>query len=421
MDRRAKRRGRQKDWRKAGRTVDDGALQPPTLPLHSEEETKNSNENIHEKQVLQLAPAEEAVEAAQADSAGTFRGLRRDMQGDGGGSGSVASLARPGAIHMPGGSGGSIQRQTTSSSHVSDREMAYEEEPPTPLVEAVVAPDFGDAVAQALKIQAAGVSEAVVITQPKMCGMPRRWVLFVIAVIVVGGVASTLGIFLSDPGRLTIPSDTRQPTMPGIPTGEPTTSKPPTSIPTFSIMPSSSQRPSTSQPSTRPTASVAPSTSPSSLPTVDRFAYLAQLIVPMSNAAFDPTTVQYMAVDWLAHVDPAALALETTSFDIIRDRFVLAVIYFATNGEEWRLGFGGTPWMTALSVCAWEFVRCSDGTGVVVEIDSGKSLHCTLTDFSSSRRVRSYHSRCTFTFLCLQIFLLTGPTLLALCRLKSGY
>lgn len=43
--------------------------------------------------------------------------------------------------------------------------------------------------------------------------------------------------------------------------------------------------------------------------------------------------------------------------DIIQ-QYALTVFYFSTNGDAWR---SSGDWLSAIDVCYWEFVTCTDG------------------------------------------------------------
>lgn len=65
---------------------------------------------------------------------------------------------------------------------------------------------------------------------------------------------------------------------------------------------------------------------------------------------------EYLAVSWLALDDPIGdeLLSSTAEIDkrILQDRFVVAILYFATNGQSWRHQFG---FLSGTSICTWTF------------------------------------------------------------------
>ena len=55
-------------------------------------------------------------------------------------------------------------------------------------------------------------------------------------------------------------------------------------------------------------------------------------------------------LDWLTNQDPAQLDPLVTPFATLHERYVIVLLYFATNGDDWyfRLSF-----LAATSVCGW--------------------------------------------------------------------
>ena len=90
----------------------------------------------------------------------------------------------------------------------------------------------------------------------------------------------------------------------------------------------------------------------------------------------DVSTPQGMAVTWLAGGDPAGLDVDATSFTELAERYVLALVYFATNGPTWEQQY---LFLSSSSVCDWnggeEGVFC-DQNGNIVELILCKS-YCT--------------------------------------------
>ena len=67
-----------------------------------------------------------------------------------------------------------------------------------------------------------------------------------------------------------------------------------------------------------------------------------------------PGTPQAEAMDWLLNEDPMGLTVDHVPFRTVEERFVIAVLYFATNGDGWTTDFG---FLDGRSVCEW-----NDGT-----------------------------------------------------------
>ena len=118
---------------------------------------------------------------------------------------------------------------------------------------------------------------------------------------------------------------------------------------------------------TSPTNTTAPPTPTSRL---DAF---QELLFGVSSSADwqNTSSPQWKALQWLANEDEAELQPEDPAlFDTIRDRYIMALFYFATNGDGWfyRLGF-----LTSVPVCNW-----NDGNPGIgfdgVECDANSSV-----------------------------------------------
>jgi hypothetical protein len=64
----------------------------------------------------------------------------------------------------------------------------------------------------------------------------------------------------------------------------------------------------------------------------------------------DTYTYQYQALAWLADHDPAELDFSAQPKQILIERYVLALLYFMTNGKAWKNQFN---FLGNSSVCAW--------------------------------------------------------------------
>jgi hypothetical protein len=125
-----------------------------------------------------------------------------------------------------------------------------------------------------------------------------------------------------------------------------------------------------------PTQSPAPTKAPTAAPTAcasrDCLAeILLQNEVADAEALQDHSSAQFLALRWLANNDPTVLGLDSTSTVILVQRFVLAVVYFATSAEG---GLNVLSFLTASSVCEWKGVYCN-GDELVVALLLGKSKH----------------------------------------------
>jgi hypothetical protein len=84
-------------------------------------------------------------------------------------------------------------------------------------------------------------------------------------------------------------------------------------------------------------------------------------IISSEIPSFQLGPSQIKALNWLAHDDPANLDFELVSPDELLERFVMALLYFSTGGENWADPFstGGENWAESIgllsntSVCSW--------------------------------------------------------------------
>jgi hypothetical protein len=74
---------------------------------------------------------------------------------------------------------------------------------------------------------------------------------------------------------------------------------------------------------------------------------------------------QHLAMEWLAYHDDqdntaswssCGIDCETHFDDVTVERFVMAVVYFATGGSDWAQS---NRWMTGESICQWKSIACS--------------------------------------------------------------
>lgn len=65
----------------------------------------------------------------------------------------------------------------------------------------------------------------------------------------------------------------------------------------------------------------------------------------------NPQSPQYKALHWLAYEDPSTFGDKTE----LLDRYALTVLYFSTNGPEWK---NEGNWVTGKHTCEWEHVTC---------------------------------------------------------------
>jgi hypothetical protein len=86
--------------------------------------------------------------------------------------------------------------------------------------------------------------------------------------------------------------------------------------------------------------------------------YMEENSVSTFEAMATAGTPQYLAVNWLANQDVANLAVPTLTINSVVGyrymfRYVLAVVYFSTEGYEWT---GQLSFMTGRDICGWNKV-----------------------------------------------------------------
>jgi hypothetical protein len=164
----------------------------------------------------------------------------------------------------------------------------------------------------------------------------------------------------------------------------------PTVLPTLAPAPGVTVPPAvapTDAATVAPPTTAPPTKAPTQAPTkcTSRDCLLRELLlqneVSGPEALQDPSSPQFRALRWLANDDPMVLDLDSTPTPLV-ERYVLAVLYFATSGEGWGdlLNF-----LSLSSVCEWnngQTQDCTDFRGagcneddLVVDLDLRKSKH----------------------------------------------
>jgi hypothetical protein len=93
----------------------------------------------------------------------------------------------------------------------------------------------------------------------------------------------------------------------------------------------------------------------------------------------DPSQPQHAALDWLANKDGAKLNLSNTRYDILAERYVVSLLYFATKGETWTAQNG---FLSQTHVCEWNSPNEQEGSayssnGIICD-DDGNVLQILL-------------------------------------------
>jgi hypothetical protein len=76
---------------------------------------------------------------------------------------------------------------------------------------------------------------------------------------------------------------------------------------------------------------------------------------------------QERALEWL-EVDSGVLSLPEAPSYVLVKRFVLAVLYYATDGAKWA---NNNEWLSGRSVCEWHGVSCDANDDAVSFLDLG--------------------------------------------------
>jgi hypothetical protein len=92
--------------------------------------------------------------------------------------------------------------------------------------------------------------------------------------------------------------------------------------------------------------------SPTVSPTAqDEFDYLVDLLEPISgDKLFLEGSAQYQAFYWLLNEDPAMLDTTATRASTLINRYVLATLYYSTNGPGWIKDYN---FLSDQHVCDW--------------------------------------------------------------------
>jgi hypothetical protein len=65
----------------------------------------------------------------------------------------------------------------------------------------------------------------------------------------------------------------------------------------------------------------------------------------------EPTSPQSLALEWLLLDQTSIAAYMESSFAIVLQRYVLAVLYYSTNGPEWKIDY---PFLEDTQICDWK-------------------------------------------------------------------
>jgi hypothetical protein len=117
---------------------------------------------------------------------------------------------------------------------------------------------------------------------------------------------------------------------------------------------------------------MAPVSSMSDAEAMARFAELIGMLTAISGASVfqDETTPQYQTAYWMAANDPANLDFALNSFEIVKERYIVSLLYFSTSGEDWRKD---EEFLSETDVCQWGGVYCDSTTLLVDGLDLSRN------------------------------------------------
>jgi hypothetical protein len=155
----------------------------------------------------------------------------------------------------------------------------------------------------------------------------------------------------------------------------------------------------------RPTQSPAPTKASTAAPTActSRECLFGEILlqheVSGAEALRDESSPQFRALRWLANDDPMVLDLDSTP--TLFERYILAVLFFATSAEGW---LDQRNFLSASSVCEWNNGQTQDSLelrgaacnddDLVVDLILRKSKHEELPVFNSKFRIDSIAHIC---------------------------
>ncbi len=149
------------------------------------------------------------------------------------------------------------------------------------------------------------------------------------------------------------------------------------------------------------TQSSAPTKAPTAAPTAcARLDCLVEILlqneVADAEALQDDSSPQFLALRWLANNDTMVLDQDSTRPVILVERYVLALLYFATSAEG---GLNVLHFLSASSVCEWNNEQNQDSSGLrgavcnehdlVVDLNLCKSKHEEVPVLASKFRIDS--------------------------------
>ena len=165
------------------------------------------------------------------------------------------------------------------------------------------------------------------------------------------------------------------PSPPHHPPAQPTPPRPP-AMPTTPTVPTPLPPPAPLAPSV---ATLPPASAPSSsggncagLSREEAFLSVLSTVTP-SVILLVPATPQGVAFQWIVNENPTPIGPNPCDDPTATiQRYVLATLYYSTNGDEW---IDTSNWLSSDTECVWAGVECDDTTRAVTSIELG--TYCT--------------------------------------------
>jgi hypothetical protein len=131
-------------------------------------------------------------------------------------------------------------------------------------------------------------------------------------------------------------------------------------------------------------------------PGIDRIELFRKALVSVSGETlYDKDSPQYQALDWIANTDPAKISVSDSNPEIIKQRYVAAVLYFALGGNNWTDKYN---FLTGDSICEWHNessgIICDPAKVRVVTLNLCKSnrLRCAMSTFLNVLKIQTFRS-----------------------------
>jgi len=180
-------------------------------------------------------------------------------------------------------------------------------------------------------------------TEKIFCATRRHRIILILSGSIMV-VALILGlVFGLDGDPNPMPSELPTP-VPETPTPSPTT-LPPTSMPPTTLLDPTTMAPIVTEQTPSPTNS--------------RFELFWNTLFPVSGEALnDESTPQYETLRWLAYNDTLGLPAEDDASKELVERYVIALLYFSTNGAGWDQDY---KFLQGPSICDWNDFDTTSG------------------------------------------------------------